>query len=1037
MKAITRFICLMVMVSLMTNSFQISSAVAAMSLKSNDVVKSEGQQKKIISSKKAKAEAAYAKLPLSFEANSGQADPSVKFIARGKGYTLFLASEEVILSLKPITHAKVKGLDAAHISLEGSNLDPVVEGLDMLKSKSNYLTGKDQSKWHVNVDQYSKVQYKQVYPGIDMVYYGNQKQLEYDFVVAPGASPDLIRMNFRGAKSVELDKFGNLIMSLRDGKMTFSAPTLYQQSGDVKEHVDGRFVMVGEDQVRFEVGDYDKSKELIIDPSLMYSTYLGTTVEDRVNAMKVDAAGNVYLTGQTAVVADLFPGTAASTIQAANAGGAFDAFVIKLDPAGAILWATYLGGAGDDIGLSIAVDASNIVYVSGSTTFTAGAKYPTTVGAYQAVNNGGTDGFLTAIAGSGNSLVYSTFIGGAGIDVATAITVDSAGNAYVTGGMTSDNTTRPATAGAYQTDNGGPGGACENAFIAKFNPAGIIQYFTYLGGSTVGGTRGNAITIDGTGNAFVTGFTRAGFPTFPSGVLPLARAFKLTIGGAQDAFVSKISPSGANLLYSSYLGGSGISQGTGIKLDSSGNVYVAGDTNSTNFPDATTDGVTVGFPKVGQTTITGNFDCFIFKIAMNATGHSDGVYCTFLGGSGLDHLDALELDSFGNAYVTGRTESTDFLTVSPLSINTPLYSVQDGTAKVFVTEIGVAGNTRVLNTYIGGVTDQEGKGIAVDAGNNIFLSGWTNSTDFPTSVPLYAANKGSYDGFVMKITATSPANLPAVTKVNPASGIPAGGTTVIITGSGFPGVNGTSGVKFGGVNATSYTVDSNTKITAIAPAHLEGPLDIVVTSPAGSTPVVPEDIYTYILAGSPAPVTSSLSPTMGPIEGGTTVVITGSGFNVVSGAAGVKFGTLNAASYVVNSDTKITAKTAAHTAGVVDVTITSPSGTSALVIADRYTYFSTPGNGTYFDPYIFPSPTTGSTASLAYFMPASGTVKIRVYNETGNLVDELQESESAGAQASVISVGNLSPGVYICLLNMNYDNGDTKKYSKIKFVVIH
>ena len=685
-------------------------------------------------------------------------------------------------------------------------------------------------------------------------------------------------------------------------------------------------------------------------PSLTYSTYLGTTVEDKVNAMEVDAAGYVYLTGQTAVVADKFPGTAAH-YQTANNGGAFDTFVIKISPAGAIVWATYLGGAGDDRGLGIAVDTAGIVYVCGSTTSAAGS-FPTAGGTiYQTVNNGGTDGFLTAIAASGNSLVYSTFIGGAGEEFALGVAVNNAGDAYVTGGITSDSSTRPATAGAYQINNGLNGGASENAFIAKFSTAGVIQYFTYLGGSVTGGTRGNAITIDavttGTNNAYITGYCRDTFPTFPKNPAPGTGAFKETITGAQAAFVAKISSSGANLLYSSYLGGSGYAQGKGIKLDSTGNVYIAGDTDSGDFPDAGSDGITTSIPKVGQTTIVGNFDCFIMKMQLNNTGHSDAVYCTFLGGSGLDNLNALEVDSFGDAYVTGRTESNDFVSVSPGSIQTPLDSVFGATAKAFVTAIGPDGSTRVLNTYLGGVTDQEGMGIALDAANNIYVSGWTNSTNFPTAVPLYSANKGSSDAFVMKISATSPAALAV-------------------------------------------------------------------------------------------PVITSLIPNVGPIVGGTTVVITGTGFSSVAYTTGVKFGDLTAASYKVNSDTRITAVTRPHAAGRLDTVITNAVGASLVVSAGKYTYFVTPDvtSAGDCDPFVFPSPVTDSTAGIAYCMAGSGVVKIKVYNEIGDLVSSTEESKSSGPQGSTVNVSKMAPGIYFYIVTMNYDDGSNKKHAKRKFAVV-
>ena len=1125
--AASRILCLSLVMNLLISPVGITSAAASIAL-----------SKTMTPGARAKAESAFANLPLSFEINRGQTDASVKFLARGKGYTLFLTASEAVLSLKAPAASKDQAQDVVRMKLNGANAEPAVQGLELLPSQRNYMTGNDPSKWQTRVEQYSKVAVKQVYDGIDMVYYGNQGQLEYDFLVAPGANPALIRMDFSGAKSIKLDKQGNLILNSKMGKLTFNAPVLYQKIGDARVPVTGRFVLASGKQVRFQVGDYDKGRELVIDPTLTYSTFLGTTVEDRANAIALDATGNVYLTGQTATVADLFPGTAGH-FQSSNNGGAFDAFVIKISPAGAIVWATYLGGDGIDIGKSIAVDGSNIVHITGSTTDGGGAQYPT-ANPYQPTNLGGTDAFVTAIAADGNSLVYSTFLGGAGVEFGNGLAVDSAGNAYVTGGTTSNNTTFPATAGAFQTDNGVPAGPVPNAFVAKFNAAGTVQYITYLGGSVTGGTHGNAIAIDGTGNAYVTGQCRDTFPTFPLNPAPGLGAFKETITGSQAAFISKLDSTGANLLYSSYLNGSGISEGTGVKLDSTGNVYVAGDTDSTDFPDAGSDGVTTSMPKVGQTTITGNFDGFVIKMALNATGHSDGVYCTFLGGSGLDHVTALTVDSFGGAYVTGRTESGDFLTAGPGSIQTSLFTVQDGTAKTFVTALGVAGNTREFNTYIGGVTDQEGRGIALDTEHNIYVAGWTNSFGFPTAgsapMPLFAAKAGAQDGYVLKISATSPglsvpptitsvvpaigfaaggatvvifgtgffnmtvssgirfdgvdastytvfsstritavtpahaegtvnivatspsgsslntsaddyvySNLPAITNVNPSVGLPAGGNKVFITGSGFLGITAASGVMFDATPAPSYTVDSNTQITAFVPEHAVGTVNIVVTNAVGSSPNTPADDYTYAISVPAAPTITSLSPALGLLTGGTTVVITGTGFAGIAGATGVKFGGVNAPSYAVNSNTRITAMTPAHGVGIVDVMVTSPFGSSPNTIADDYRYFSflipplvtdNTGSGDCVEPYIYPSPATGNTAYIVTCMAGPGNMNIRVYNELGDLVNTLEERKPAGPQSTRVDIGDLSPGVYIYLLKRIYDDGNTA-HSKHKFVVLH
>jgi hypothetical protein len=705
------------------------------------------------------------------------------------------------------------------------------------------------------------------------------------------------------------------------------------------------------------------------------------------------------------------------------------------------------------------VDGAGIVYITGETTST---NFPTKA-PYQGSNNGGTNGngFVTAIKADGSDLVYSTYLGGSGPDFGAGIAVDSAGNAFVTGGMFSANSSWPGghPTSSIQNDNVGGDNATPNVFVTRYNSAGQMQYFTYLGGATknAGMTQGNAIAIDSNDNAYVTGATVADFNITPVGSFAGGNgSFKQTIGGAQDAFVAEINPSGSSLLYSSYLGGSGNAIGYGIVVDSYKNVYVAGDNDSNKFPDNAN-----AFPTVGQTTVAGTYNGFIMKMVLNSTAHGDGIYCTFLGGNGLDHLSALAVDTFGNAYVTGHaTPAGTFVTgvtgaPAPLQTLT-LTGVGDlntvgGTGKAFITAIGLDGTTRLLNSCFGGVSDQAGQGIGLDGAGNIYVAGWTTSstaypTGFPTAgsapMPLNPNNAGAggtYDGFVMKIAPTSPVLLPAITSVLPAGGLIAGGNAVVITGLRFADIIGATGVTFGGVNATSYHVDSATQITAIAPVHIAGIVDIRATSPAGSSPIVTADAYTYFLAipTTFAPVITSLNPTLGPTVGGTTVVITGSGFTGVTGPNGVKFGALNATSYTVDSDTQITAIAPAHAVEIIDVVVTSLAGSSLIVPADQYKYFFTPGNGNNpFDPFIFPSPAKGNSADIAYYMTGSGVAKIRVYSEIGTLVDTQEQSKPAGPQASSINISKLASGVYLYLLNLKYDDGSTQKFKR-KFVVTH
>ncbi|MBI2829078.1 MAG: SBBP repeat-containing protein, partial [Acidobacteria bacterium] len=428
---------------------------------------------------------------------------------------------------------------------------------------------------------YARVRYESVYPGVDLVYYGNQRQLEYDFVVAPGADPGAIKLAFEGARSIERDASGNLILRTAGGDLRMHKPVVYQEVGGVKRLIPGRYVVASKQQVGFHVAAYDRSKPLVIDPVLVYSTFLGGSGNDFGFRIAVDSAGNAYVTGGTD--STNFPGPggiAAPKLGSSAKGAGGDVFVTKLNPAGtALVYSTYLGGSGNDGGIGIAVDSAGNAYVTGTTN---SADFPTTLGAFDVTFNGVQDVFVTKLNPAGSALVYSTYLGGSGFERPNGIAVDSAGNAYVMGRTTSTISTNPllnfpTTAGAFQTI--APGGDAFNpqdVFVTKLNPAGsALVYSTFLGGNR--NDEGVGMAVDSAGNAYVTGFTTStNFPT-------TAGAFAGTLGGPQDAFVTKLDAAGSDLVYSTYLGGSGGSLGIGIAVDSAGNAYVTGQAFS-NFP---------------------------------------------------------------------------------------------------------------------------------------------------------------------------------------------------------------------------------------------------------------------------------------------------------------------------------------------------------------------------------------------------------------------------------------------------------------------
>src|SRR3989454_4213011 len=524
----------------------------------------------------------YGKLPLIFEANQGQTDPQVKFLSRGSGYTLFLTPTEAVLTLTKadaqakrrfsgetsLAEPEKQAATVLRMKLLGANPTPRVTGVEELCGRSNYFIGNDPAKWRANVPTYANVEYRDVYPGVNLVYYGNQRQLEFDFIVAPGADPQRIRLGVEGADRLDLDAEGDLVVHTGGAQVRLQQPHVYQMANGVRQEIESRYVLNDHHQVEVWVAAYDTHKPLVIDPTLAYSTYLGGTGFDEGFGISVDSLGQAYVTGVTASLA--FP-TTAGAFQSSSPGG--DAFVTKLNPTGAALvYSTYLGGTNLDVGLGIAVDSLGQAYVTGETF---SVDFPTTAGAFQRSSAGGiSDAFVTKLNAAGAALVYSTYLGGTDFDEGFGIAVDSLGQAYVTG--VSASLDFPMTAGAFQPRFAG---GSLDAFVTKLNPTGVaLAYSTYLGGT--GDEEGFGIAVDATGNAYVTGLTNSNldFPTTAGAFQPSSP------GGFSDAFVTKLNPTGAALAYSTYLGGTCDEYGFGIAVDATGNAYVTGITVSPDFP---------------------------------------------------------------------------------------------------------------------------------------------------------------------------------------------------------------------------------------------------------------------------------------------------------------------------------------------------------------------------------------------------------------------------------------------------------------------
>jgi hypothetical protein len=694
----------------------------------------------------------YGKLPMAFEKNHGQADDAVDFIARGTGYRVLLTRSEAVVNLARRSHGPAAG--TLRMSFVGARRNAAATGLDLLPGKTSYFKGADPSKHLSGIESFAKVRYAAIYPGIDLIYYGNQHHLEYDLVVAPSGDPARIRIAFEGAKHIEIDDGGNLVLRTGTGDVTFKRPVIYQSVEGERRTVEGRYIRTAEQQVGFVVAAYDTQRPLIIDPVLSYATYLGGKADDVGTAIAVDAAGNAYVAGYTLSAG--FP--LKNPYDRSLGNGDEDVFVTKLNPSGsALVYSTYLGGRNShDSASGIAVDTAGNAYVTGRT---GGSDFPVTSGAYQSGVAGG-GAFVAKLNASGTGLAYSTYL--SGVD-GTRIAVDTAGGAYLTGSATSAFTTTP---GAFQPASANPGGT--NAFAAKLNPNGTgMVYATFLGGS--GTDAGKGIAVDSDGSAYVAGSTTSdNFPT--------ANSLQATRQGGQDGFVTKLNPAGTTLVFSTYLGGSLDDSANAIAVDAKGSAYVAGETYSANFPvknafQPTKAGYLLANSSVGS--------AFVTKLA--PTGDAL-VYSSFLGGEvcstyceltsprpqyQADVAYGIALDSLGHAYVTGISRSYTF----PL-IDSILPRQQDWDA-LFVSKIGAAGNSLLYSSFvmIGFPYNTVGAALAVDGSGNALVTAGADSifsTFSATPGAFQTTMKSGVDAMALKLSAPSAA-MTLASSANPAS----------------------------------------------------------------------------------------------------------------------------------------------------------------------------------------------------------------------------------------------------------------------------
>lgn len=707
----------------------------------------------------------YVRLPMAFEKNEGQTVKGVDFIARGAGYRVLLSGTEALLDLAPRRSGQASESKAIRMHFIGARLDADKAGIDPLPGKINYFKGADPAKHFTDIESFSRISYVGIYPGIDLVYYGNQQHLEYDLAVLPGADLSRIRIAFEGPDHIDIDNDGNLLLHVGNGEVQFQKPVIYQLVEGKKQTIDGRYVRTGEKEVGFKVASHDTRTPLIIDPILSYSTYVGGSSYDYATAVAVDAAGNSYVAGYT--YSSDFP--LQNPYDRSLGHSDEDVFVAKLDPTGsALVYSTYLGGQKSfDFATGIAIDAATNIYVTGMTN---GTDFPVTAGAYETGVAGG-GAFVTKLSATGNSLVYSTYILGV---TAPRITLDAAGNVYLTGSATPAFST---TAGAFQGTSANPGGT--TAFVAKLNASGTaMAYATFIGGS--GADTGKGVAVDAQGNAYVAGSTT-------SDDFPTARPLQATRQGNLDGFISKLNSLGTALVYSTYLGGPLDDSVNAIAVDALGSAYLAGETYSADFPvrNAFQPG------KAGYRLINSSVgNAFVTKLAPTGDalvyssflgGEICPSYCQLLLGGSIYPGDVaydIAIDAAGHAYVTGLARSYTFPLVN--SLLPPKKNDNDDT--MFVTKIGLAGSALLYSTSVrtgyttfggtlkNGMPYGSGNAIAVDSAGSAYVASENDGASglLITSGAFQVSSKGGEDAVAFKLSALS-RSITLTSSANPAS----------------------------------------------------------------------------------------------------------------------------------------------------------------------------------------------------------------------------------------------------------------------------
>jgi Beta-propeller repeat len=680
-------------------------------------------------------EASYGNLPLSFEPNRGQTDSRVKFLSRAGHRTLWLTNNEAVLAVGRLPGPHLSNHTGEKKTLQtneftptvlrmkfvGANANPRIAGEARQPSTVNYFIGKP-DQWRTKVPTYARVRYSSLYPGVDLSFYGNNQELEYDVVVSPGADPGQIRLALTGADEIRIDDEGNLVLKTSQGDVIQQKPRIYQRSGTTLKPVSGDYVLTAKNEVGFRLGSYDPHAAVVIDPVLRYSTFLSGSSFDNGSSIAVDSQNRAVVAGETCS-AD-FPVTGSSTPAGCST------FIAKLDFTGSrLIFSAFLPNAANFP--QVALDPAGNVYVAGTT----GSNFPTTPGAFQTARGGGQDSFVTKLNSNGTTLVYSTLLGGAGMETTGGIAVDSSGSAYVTG--STESIDFPTTPGAFQREcSRRSDGSCSSSFVTKLNATGSkLLYSTFLGGH--GSTGGSGIAVDRGGHAFITGGTQASdFPTTAGTEQPV-------FAGMADAFVSEISSSGSHLIYSTYLGGTDEEGGLAIALDAQGNAFITGSTTSTDFP------VKNPLQTFERHCTSAGTVCVmnVFVSKLNRNGRL--VYSTYLDG-GIQGT-SIAATPGGQAYVAAFTQIDTF----PITQNA-FQRVLAGAVDNTLTKFSPTGKL-IYSTFLGGNGGDFDPAVALDRDTNAYMTGTilsdpTASSTFPVTPGAFQQkSRGGGDGFVAKI----------------------------------------------------------------------------------------------------------------------------------------------------------------------------------------------------------------------------------------------------------------------------------------------